>query len=131
MRMISIQSLAMQRIRDSVTTLSRETGFRERPVEQFSQVPLYIPEYQRWSKTLGAVVGSAPPSQPKFRSFSEWSGMVWEGAKTAAEKATKAGTEMTTARSLSQWKNIPEYGPWIKYLEEYTNWQTSQRTLPV
>ena len=36
-RNMSLQALAMQRIRDSVTTLSRETGFRERPVEQFTQ----------------------------------------------------------------------------------------------
>lgn len=42
-RMSAIQSLALSRIRDSVITLSRETGFRERPVEQFSYSPLYIP----------------------------------------------------------------------------------------
>ena len=64
MRNMSLQALAMNRIRDSVMTMSRETGFRERPIEQFAQAPLYIPEYRQWSNTLGRLVGTDAPAAP-------------------------------------------------------------------
>jgi hypothetical protein len=44
MMMQSIQSLAMDRLRTSVRSLSRETQFQSRPkVEPFSYSPLYVP----------------------------------------------------------------------------------------
>lgn len=57
----SIQALAMDRLRSSVRSLSRETGFQSRPaIEPFAQAPLYIPnpEYMKWSNTLGKLVGT-------------------------------------------------------------------------
>ena len=138
MRMMSIQALAMQRIRDSVTTLSRETGFRERSVEQFSQVPLYIPEYQRWSMSLQSIVGTAPPTQPKFLTNTRAGSWIEQKVATAM----KSGTEIKTASLLKEvarmgsdprWgivKEDPELMKVAKYLEEYVSWQASQRTLP-
>lgn len=64
MRNMSLQALAMNRIRDSVMTMSRETGFRERPIEQFAQAPLFIPQYRQWSNTLGRLVGTDAPTAP-------------------------------------------------------------------
>ena len=57
----SIQALAMDRLRSSVRSLSRETEFQSRPaIEPFAQAPLYIPnpEYMKWSNTLGKLVGT-------------------------------------------------------------------------
>lgn len=84
-RMMSLQALAMQRIRDSVVTLSRETGFKERPVEQFTQAPLYIPKYQQWSSTLGKIVGTAPPTAPTY--VGGMNARRWAGAQSGAIRA--------------------------------------------
>lgn len=46
----SIQALAMDRLRSSVRSLSRETEFQNRPVvESFGYAPLYIPRYLKWN----------------------------------------------------------------------------------
>lgn len=132
MRMMSIQALAMQRIRDSVTTLSRETGFRERSVEQFSQVPLYIPEYQRWSKTLQSIVGTPPPTLPEFKPSPSYTRYDYDSTRLTAEATIKAGRHAEQARLYHEYgQRYPQLAPWGKYLDEYIRWQTSQRTLPV
>lgn len=123
MRMMSIQSLAMQRIRDSVMTMSRETGFRERPVEQFTQAPLYIPpgmqwsqqagkvisEYQQWSNTLGRLVGTPEPTRP----IMPWSikkpaqSRMYKSAVQSAEDAAKILRGETVMRPSTD--GMPEY----------------------
>lgn len=156
MRMMSIQSLAMQRIRDSVVTLSRETGFRERPVEQFSQAPLFIPQYRQWSNTLGQMVGTDAPSGPVTPYLSRRSAVQhWERASKIGEKALRAlkgetvmGDPMTVwtrgRRSYTLPAQATTYealrsqlaregwagSPWLTYLDEYSKWQQAQQGLP-
>lgn len=143
MRTMSIQSLAMQRIRDSVVTLSRETGFRERPVEQFAQAPLYIPKYQQWSSTLNKIVGTPMPSlaQPVFTGGA---GNRFWAARNQAMTAMSilqgtyvpgAGQQPQTVEDILRGLETSRYGretrPWANYVREYQAWQQAQRTLPV
>ena len=138
MRMMSIQSLAMQRIRDSVVTLSRETGFRERPVEQFIQAPLYIPKYQQWSNTQQKLVGTAPPTA--MPTFMGGNLRVFSGASRSASTAismlqgTYTGQPTQTVESILRGLETSRYGretrPWASYIREYQAWQQAQRSLP-
>lgn len=143
MRMMSIQALAMQRIRDSVASLSRETGFRERPVEAFAQAPLYIPQYQQWSNTLGKLVGLPPPTRPTQPSYRR-------GAAGASRFGYRGGSFQSVAGELAYLNQKSVMGPWamnagvfanygeyqtyrqslIDYQKNYEAWQQAQRTLP-
>jgi hypothetical protein len=135
MRMMSIQSLAMQRIRDSVVTLSRETGFRERPVEQFSQAPLYIPQYQQWSNSLGQLVGTPAPTRP---SYTDWS-QQYRRDNPQPMAGDRRGTgnifadyaRMTAPYAWQQSMNRAWQTKMSQYQTEYRSWQQAQRTLPV
>ena len=156
MRMMSIQSLAMQRIRDSVASLSRETGFRERPIEQFSQAPLFIPQYRQWSNTLGRMVGTDAPSGPITPYLPRNSASQhWQRASKIGEKALRAlkgetvmGDPIRIRISSRQSYTLPAQAttyealrsalvsqgwagaPWLTYLDEYSKWQQAQRELP-
>lgn len=136
MRMMSIQSLAMQRIRDSVITLSRETGFRERPVEQFAQAPLYIPQYQQWSNTQQKLVGMAPPSAPNRRVYKSRGlnfGTVEEELGYLS-RVDRTGRPWAMFQSVGTFSNMADYRSYMQSLQNYqTNyaaWQQAQRTLP-
>lgn len=159
MRTMSIQALAMQRIRDSVMTLSRETGFRERPVEAFAQAPLFIPQYRQWSNTLGRLVGTNAPTGPVAPHLSRRSAVQhWERASKIGEQALRAlkgesvmseggyGWTKVGNRYVSTYleprpltyeslrSSLAKVGwtgaPWLEYLDEYTKWQQAQRELP-
>lgn len=153
MRMMSIQSLAMQRIRDSVVTLSRETGFRERPVEQFSQAPLFIPQYRQWSNTLGRLVGTPEPTRPKRPAgMSPSSSRQYESFMKQVEDATAVlrgetvmrpdryvvgrnrtvftpGGQLTYEQARSELRG-GHARPWLNWLDQYSNWLQAQRNLP-
>lgn len=140
MRMMSIQSLAMQRIRDSVMTLSRETGFRERPVEAFSQAPLYIPQYQQWSNTLGKLVGTPAPTAPEFarpgwRSLRSASGVARQTSRDGVPFVNMPGIYANRPKEYQAWIDraraiTSQAEAWSTYDVAYANWQQAQRNLP-
>lgn len=132
MRMMSIQSLAMQRIRDSVVTLSRETGFRERPVEQFSQAPLYIPSYQQWSNTQQKLVGTPPPTKPTVNrpKFAAWLAAESWIANFGETAYGLRGPYSYNTGQYSASEIRARESAWRSYESEYAAWQQAQRSLP-
>jgi hypothetical protein len=132
----SIQALAMDRLRSSVRSLSRETEFQNRPVVgPFSYAPLYIPEYQRWSMGQQRVIGVAPPRMPTgpggFAGF--------EGFRTGYTKAASQGRE-AMERAVrnpnmgpSGYKRSDDQAivrPWYQWGLDWLKWEESQRNLP-
>jgi hypothetical protein len=128
----SIQALAMDRLRSSVRSLSRETGFQSRPVVgSFAYAPLYIPEYQRWSMGQQRVVGFAPPQMPNIR------GALQPGLMSEANKAVsqgRSGVERFASAGVfrQSWNSIgTEVSPWKKWAQDWLTWNDKQKELPV
>jgi hypothetical protein len=134
----SIQALAMDRLRSSVRSLSRETGFQSRPaVEQFSQAPLYIPnpEYMKWSNTLGKLVGTPAPTRMTLEQAVEAGiavkgrvrGYVGRGPMKVPTYEYKFGTYTTYGDAKSE--RIRRALNQV-YRNQYRAWEEAQRMLP-
>lgn len=147
---MAIQALAMDRLRASVRTLSRETGFESRPMEKFSYAPLFIPKFRKWSNELQKIVGTDAPTAP---SFAGGSANKWAFASRIAMAAIQGSPVPTGQYSMARGVYTPEtttytlesayaqlsrtaakygreYAPWANYLRDYMDWQEAQRNLP-
>jgi hypothetical protein len=138
----SVQALAMDRLRASIRSLSRETGFQSRPpIEQFSQAPLYIPnpEYMKWSNTLGKLVGTPAPTMMNIQQALD-SGFAKVRGPSTVRYGYSGGNLPTTytypsyeigGRIYQEWqtgainKRLRE-----DYQRRYKAWQEAQRMLP-
>lgn len=132
-RNMSLQALAMSRIRDSVMTMSRETGFRERPVESFSQAPLYIPQYQQWSNTLNKIVGTPPPTMPQeLQGYDMNTRSPWEyhGQWFKMQPYQRQGRTELRQIPISKAEGIKWSGLIQGWKSEYASWEQAQRNLP-
>ena len=136
---MAIQSLAMDRLRSSVRSLSRETNFESRPMENFAYAPLFIPKYRQWSNTQQKLVGTPPPTTtPTFMGGNR---SVFSGASRSASTAISmlqgnyTGQPTQTVESILRGLETSRYGretsPWANYIREYQAWQEQQRNLPV
>jgi hypothetical protein len=126
---MAIQSLAMDRLRSSVRSLSRETNFESRPMENFAYAPLFIPKYRQWSNELQKIVGTDAPKELTLGMGSNWSQGRFNQARTTALRAIE-----TPDKPLSQIFGTPrysEFGSWMNWVQEYRTWQEQQRNLPV
>jgi hypothetical protein len=135
----AVQALAMDRLRSSIRSLSRETLFQSRPpIEQFAQAPLYIPnpEYMKWSNTLGKLVGTPAPTRMNLEQALE-SGRVTRGRVIGSLGRGTPSSPYMPVYSYNLVLNGQSVRPsGIKraleqdYLARYKSWQEAQRMLP-
>jgi hypothetical protein len=128
---MSIQALALDRIRYSLGMMGRESGFTGTQMQSFNSLPLYIPEYQRWSMSLNRIVGTRPPEMPRTIPGALDPGFRRE-ASTALSKG-RSGVESFVSAPVFQksWDTIAgEVDPWKKWANTWLAWDTSQKNLP-